>query len=203
MLCGEKVPLDRSEVTERFEKEMLLALGDRPQVFLWLKRTSRYFPTIERELAEKGLPDDLKYLAIAESALRVHSGSPKGALGVWQLIPQTARNYGLSVNDQIDERRNFHLSTPAALAYLKDLYNQFGSWSLSLAAYNMGEEGLKAELLEQGIVDYYRLYLPLETQRFLFRILVIKLIVGQLRDPFRDLSADCSHGRLVVSCGVS
>jgi hypothetical protein len=177
LLCGETVPLDDSQVLEPFEKEMLLSLGNRPQVILWLKRTTRYFPYIEQVLKEQGLPDDIKYLAVAESALRLHAGSRKGAMGVWQLMPQTARKYGLTVNDRFDDRRNIFLSTPAAVAYLKDLYNRFGTWTLALAAYNMGEEGLEAEILEQGIRDYYRLYLPLETQRFIFRILAIKRIV--------------------------
>jgi hypothetical protein len=146
-------------------------------VILWLKRTTRYFPTIEKVLSQNGLPDDIKYLAIAESALRMHAGSPKGAMGFWQLMPQTARKYGLLVNADFDERRNIYLSTPAAVNYLKDLFARFGSWSLCLAAYNMGEEGLEAEILEQGVSNFYRLYLPLETQRFVLRILAIKQIV--------------------------
>ena len=177
LLCGERVPVDEPQVMERFEKEMLVALGNRPQVILWLKRTTRYFPYIEQMLRENGLPDDLKYLAIAESALRMHAGSSKGAMGVWQLMPQTARKYGLVVDLNFDERRNLYLSTPAVVTYLNALYERFGSWSLSLAAYNMGEEGLEAEILEQGVTDYYKLYLPLETQRFVFRILAIKRIV--------------------------
>jgi hypothetical protein len=177
VLCGERVPVDDAQATERFEKEMLVAMGNRPQVILWLKRTTRYFPYIEQMLRDNGLPDDLKYLAIAESALRMHAGSSKGAMGVWQLMPQTARKYGLVVDVNFDERRNLYLSTPAVVTYLKALYERFGSWSLSLAAYNMGEEGLEAEILEQGVTDYYRLYLPLETQRFVFRILAIKRLV--------------------------
>ncbi|BBO87332.1 lytic transglycosylase domain-containing protein [Desulfosarcina ovata] len=177
MLCGEPVPVEDPQVVERYEKEKLLSVGDRAQVILWLKRTGRYFPHIETVLKEKGLPDDIKYLAIVESALRVHAGSSKGAMGVWQLMPQTARKYGLTVNSRFDERRNFYRSTEAALDYLKALYERFGSWSLSLAAYNMGEEGLEAQILEQGTSDYYRLYLPLETQRFVFRLLAIKHIV--------------------------
>ena len=190
MICGETVPVDDPRVVERFEKEMLVSLGNRPQVILWLKRTTRYFPTIERMLKEKGLPDDLKYLAIAESALRMHAGSRKGAMGVWQLMPQTARKYGLMVNNNVDERRNLFLSTPAALVYLNDLHDRFGSWSLSLAAYNMGEEGLEAEILEQGVSDYYRLYLPLETQRFLFRILSIKRIIEAPQQHGFTISSD-------------
>ncbi len=175
-LCGETVPLDDRQVVERFEKEMLVTLGNRPQVILWLKRSTRYFPFIEKMLRDEGIPDDIKYLAVAESALRLQVGSSKGAMGVWQLLPQTARKYGLVVDGRYDERRNIYLSTPAALAYLKDLYTEFGSWTLALAAYNMGEEGLEAEIMEQETRDYYRLYLYTETQRFVFRILAIKRI---------------------------
>jgi membrane-bound lytic murein transglycosylase D len=189
-LCGESVPMDDPQVRERFEKEMLISLGNRPQVILWLKRTTRYFPYIEKVLRKHGLPDDLKYLAVAESALRIHAGSPKGAMGVWQLMPQTARKYGLTVNDRFDERRNVYLSTPAAAAYLADLHEQFGSWSLAMAAYNMGEEGLEAEILEQGTNDYYRLYLPLETQLFVPRILAIKRIIEAPRKHGFFLKAD-------------
>ncbi len=188
VLCDETVPVDDPQVLERFEKEMLVSLGNRPQVILWLKRTTRYFPYIEQVLRENGLPDDLKFLAIAESALRMHAGSSKGAMGVWQLMPQTARKYGLVVDDNVDERRNLYLSTPAVVTYLKALYERFGSWSLSLAAYNMGEEGLEAEILEQGITDYYHLYLPLETQRFVLRILAIKRIVEAPKDHGFSLS---------------
>jgi hypothetical protein len=176
-LCGEAVPMDIAQVRERFDKEMLLSLWDRPQVVLWLKRAPRYFPFIEKQLKALDLPDDLKYLAVAESALRPHAGSPKGAMGFWQLMPDTARKYGLQVDSDVDERRNLYLSTPAALTYLKALHDQFDSWSLALAAYNMGEEGLEAEVLAQDTKNYYQLYLPLETQRFVFRILSIKLIL--------------------------
>lgn len=180
-LCGERVPLERSDVRERFEKEMLLSLGNRPQVLLWLKRTRRYLPFITHELKKGGLPEDLKYLAIAESSLRPHAGSARGAIGFWQLLPETARRYGLVVDEYIDQRRDLFLSTPAALSYLKALHAKFSSWSLALAAYNMGEEGLDAEILEQKTHDYYQLYLPLETQQFLLRILAVKLIVSHPR----------------------
>ncbi|GAB6907980.1 hypothetical protein JCM12296A_38190 [Desulfosarcina cetonica] len=176
-LCGEPVPVDAQDVIERYEKEMLVSLGDRAQVILWLKRSTRYFPFIEKMLRERGMPDDLKYLAVVESALRPQAGSSKGAMGIWQLMPQTARNLGLTVNGAFDERRNFYLSTPAALTYLEMLYEQFASWSLSLAAYNMGEKGLEAQILEQEAHDYYHLYLPLETQRFVLRVLAIKHIM--------------------------
>ena len=175
--CGESIPLDNPDVRERLEKELLLTLADRPQVILWLKRSPRYLPFIEKELAANGMPEDLKYVAFAESALRPHAGSPAGAIGFWQFIQTTGRKYGLSVNADLDERRSIYKSTRAAISYFKDLYNEFHSWSLAAAGYNMGEEGLKSEILLQEVNDYYRLYLPLETQRYLFRIISAKLIL--------------------------
>ncbi len=177
--CGEVVPLEDPEVRERMEKELLLSLWDRDQAILWLKRSSRYLPAIEAMLSRAGLPDDLKYIALAESALRPHVGSPKGAIGFWQFLPATGRLYGLTINDQIDQRRSLTASTKAAVTYFTELYEKFGSWSLAAAAFNMGEEGLQAEILAQGVSNYYRLYLPLETQRYLFRVLSAKLILTQ------------------------
>jgi membrane-bound lytic murein transglycosylase D len=180
--CGEGVPLENQEVLERFEKELLLSIWDRPQVLLWLKRSRRYLPYIEKMLKEKPMPEDLKYLAIAESALRPHAGSRKGAIGFWQFLADTGRKYGLIIDESIDERRNLFSSTRAAIRYFKELYQSMGSWTLAAAAYNMGEEGLTAEIMVQHTRDYYRLYLPLETQRFIFRILSVKLI---LLDPVK------------------
>jgi membrane-bound lytic murein transglycosylase D len=176
--CNEPVPLEIPHVRERFEKAMMLALNDRAQVLLWIKRAPRYFPLIEEILRTNGMPSDLKYLAVAESALRPHAGSVKGAMGFWQLMPETARKYGLRVDQYTDERRNIYLSTPAAIRCLQALHDQFSSWTLAAAAYNMGEEGLTAEILEQNTRDYYNLYLPLETQQFVFRVLAAKLILG-------------------------
>jgi hypothetical protein len=164
-------------VRERFEKELLLAAWDRPQALLWLKRSTRYLPFVKAQLNARRMPEDLRFLAVAESALRPHVGSPKGALGFWQLLPDTARRHGLVVDSRFDERRNVRFSTRAALDYLQELKERLGSWTLAAAAYNMGEEGLEAEMLEQGGADFYALYLPLETQRFIFRILAAKLIL--------------------------
>lgn len=174
--CGERVPFEIEDVRERFEKELLLSLWDRPQVILWLKRSRRYLPHIENMLKQNGLPDDLKFVAIAESALRPHAGSTKGAIGFWQFLADTGRKYGLVVNERVDERRSIFASTQAAAEFFKALYETFRSWTLAVAAYNMGEEGLMAEILEQKTNDYYRLYLPLETQRFVFRIVSVKII---------------------------
>lgn len=178
--CEEPVPIENQEVLERLEKEILLTVGDGPQVILWLKRSRRYLPHIEKMLKENNMPEDLKYMAIAESALRPHAGSRKGAIGFWQILPNTGRKYGLKIDSTIDERRNLPASTRAAIQYLKKLHGLMGSWTLAAAAYNMGEEGLAAEMMVQHTSDYYRLYLPLETQRFIFRIISAKLI---LSDP--------------------
>jgi membrane-bound lytic murein transglycosylase D len=175
--CGEKVPVEIQEVRERLEKELLLSLWDRPQVILWLKRSPRYMPLIETMLKDNNLPDDLKYIAIAESALRPHVSSKRGAKGFWQFMQETGRNYGLAINEHIDERRNVIASTQAAIRYFEELYEKFGSWTLAAAAYNMGDKGLEAEILEQETDTYYHLYLPLETQRFVFRVISAKLIL--------------------------
>lgn len=174
--CGENAPLEVQEVRERLEKELLLSLWHRSQVILYLKRSRRYLPYIEEMLRDNGMPDDLKYVVIAESALLPHVRSKKGAVGFWQFMKYTGQRYDLTINGRIDERRNVFASTQAAIKYFKDLQDTFGSWTLAAAAYNMGEEGLMAEILEQGNNDYYQLYLPLETQRYIFRILAIKMI---------------------------
>lgn len=180
--CGENVPLDRPGIRERLEKEMLLMLWDRAQVILWLKRTGRYFPYIEAALAKAGLPDDLKYVAVIESALKPHAGSNRGARGVWQFIPTTGRNYGLKIDRYVDERRNYHLATNAAIKYFQELHGEFNSWALACAAYNMGEVGLAKRIKQQEVHDYYKLDLPTETERYVLRAVVAKML---LSDPAR------------------
>jgi len=176
--CDERVPMEIQEIKERLEKELLLSLWDRPQVILWLKRSTRYLPHIEKTLKQSNMPEDLKYVAIAESAFRPHACSKAGAMGFWQFMRDTGRRYGLTVNEYIDERRSLFASTRAAIRYLKDLHGKMGSWTLAAAAYNMGEGGAKAEILEQETDNFYDLYLPIETQRFIFRIISIKLILS-------------------------
>jgi membrane-bound lytic murein transglycosylase D len=174
--CGEQIPLDSDEVQERLEKELLLILWNRPQIILWLKRAVRYFPYIEKTLAQNNMPEDLKYIAVVESALLFHAGSSKGAVGYWQFIKSTGRHYGLVIDRNIDERRNFFASTEAAVSYLKELHDLFGSWTLAAAAYNLGEDRLQNEKTSQKVDSYYDFYLPLETQRYIFKIIAVKLI---------------------------
>jgi len=175
--CNEPVPLNEADIKERLEREMLLSLDNNDDVILWLKRANRFFPYIEKVLKEKSLPEDLKYVAIAESALKSHATSNKAAVGYWQFIESTGIKYGMKISNDIDERRNLINSTEAAANYLKNLYDLFGSWTLAAAAYNMGEEGLKTELLMQKVNNYYQLYLNQETSRYVFRILAAKIIM--------------------------
>jgi len=176
--CNEPVPLTDPDVRERLERELLVSLDNSDDIILWLKRANRYFPEIERALSANHLPDDLKYITIAESSLRPLAFSNKGAVGYWQFMEGTGIKYNLEVNSDIDERRNVDKATQAAIKYLKDLYTLFGSWTLAAAAYNMGEDGLKSEILVQKVSRYYKLYLNQETQRYLFRILAAKIIMS-------------------------
>lgn len=176
--CAEPVPVENPDVRERLEREFLISLDNTDSIILWLKRANRYFPHIEKVFKAHGLPDDLKYIAIAESALLTHAASGKGAVGYWQFIESTGAKYGLTINSHIDERRNIFTATEAAARYLKELYTLFGSWTLAAAAYNMGEDGLRGEMLVQKVNDYYKLHLYPETQRYIFRILAAKIIMS-------------------------
>jgi membrane-bound lytic murein transglycosylase D len=203
--CGEPVDLEEQEIRERLEKELLLTLWNRPQVILWIKRSARYFPLIESLLKKQHLPDDLKYIAIAESALRPHVGSPKKAIGFWQFMAATGRKYDLKIDAEKDERRNIFKSTQAAIMYFKDLYDLFGSWTLAAAAYNMGEEGLEAEILAQKTNHYFRLYLPLETQRYVFRVISAKIILENPEEygfhlKQEDLYPPLRFERITIEC---
>jgi len=176
-LCGEPVPLDNRYVAEALDRELVIAAWDHAQVIMWLKRAGRYFPYIEKQLAARGMPEDLKYLAVAESALIDYIRSKAGATGTWQFMSYTAKKNGLRHHGKIDERRNFELSTNAALTHLQDLKNTFGRWNLAMAAYNCGEACVEKAISQQRVSDYYRLNLPRETERYVFRILAAKIIM--------------------------
>jgi len=135
-LCHEPIPLENRKTLDMLDREFTIAVWDRAQVFLWLKRAGRYFPYIDEKVAEAGLPEDLKYVAVAESALITDIKSSRRALGLWQFVSRTARRYGLQRNRLIDERLDFERSTEAAMRYLKRLHSEFGNWTLAIAAYN-------------------------------------------------------------------
>ncbi|MCJ7773980.1 MAG: transglycosylase SLT domain-containing protein, partial [Desulfobacterales bacterium] len=172
------------------EKELLLTIWDRPQVILWIKRSNRYMPYIEKMLKQNNMPVDLKYVPIIESALRPHAESTKGAMGHWQFIKSTGKRYGLTIDSHVDDRRNIFKSTEAAIRYFKALHEIVGSWTLAAAAYNMGENRLEKEIEIQETRNYYYLYIPLETQRYVFRILSAKMILSDPKKYGFDLKED-------------
>ncbi|WP_116124504.1 lytic transglycosylase domain-containing protein [Lewinella sp. IMCC34183] len=176
--AGEPLPLDNFDVRERLDLELMRNAYFHRNTLLLLKRRARYFPTIERVLREEGLPDDLKYLAAAESTLD-EAVSPAGAKGVWQLMAPTGRAFGLTINDQVDERYDLEKATRAAAAYLKDYYAQFGDWKKVAAAYNMGGPNLKKWLERQQAEELYDLDINNETMQYLFRIVAIKYIMEE------------------------
>ena len=173
--AGEVVPLYKHYVLERLDRELLVNNFWHSNSILVLKRAPKYFPIIEPILQENGIPDDFKYLAVIESGL-TNVTSPAGAEGFWQFMPQTARDYGLEVNGDIDERLNLIKSTESAAAYLMDAYAEFGNWTLAAAAYNAGVQRIKTSLEKQQTNSYYDLFLNEETSRYMYRMLATKLI---------------------------
>ena len=178
-LCGEYFPLEDSNVRENMDREFVVALSNEAQVLLWMKRAKRYFPSIEKRLKEMGLPDDLKYVTITESGLRPEAVSTSGAGGIWQFIPSTGEKYGMRKNRSIDERFDFFKATEGALTYLKNLNEEFNSWTLSMAAYNAGENRVRKEIDLQKTRNYFFLELPLETKRYVYKIAAAKIILSE------------------------
>lgn len=173
--AGQRVPLTDFDVAERYDRELLTNVYWQSQTLLLLKRANRFFPTIERILKEQNIPDDFKYVALAESGLQ-NVVSPAGAAGFWQFLDKTGKRYGLEITEQVDERYHLEKATYAACKYFKEAYQQFNDWSLVAASYNMGIEGVKRQVINQGIKNYYDLYLNTETARYLFRIISLKNI---------------------------
>jgi membrane-bound lytic murein transglycosylase D len=180
-LCGEYFPLENRNVWESLDREFLLALSNEAQVLLWMKRARRYFPFIEKRLKEMGLPDDLKYVTITESSLRPEAVSSSGAAGIWQFMPSTGEKYGMRKDRSVDERFDFFKATESALSYLGSLYEEFNSWTLSMAAYNVGENRVRKEIDLQKSTNYFYLDLPLETERYVYKIAVAKIILSDPR----------------------
>lgn len=177
--AGEKLPnLDNNYfIKERFDKEFLNTSYNLYQFFLYVKRLPLYMWYIENKLDEYGIPKDFKYLPIAESALRNDVVSEAWAAWIWQFMPETAREYWLIVNNEIDERYNFEKSTDSAVKYLNYLYSIFKNRTLVAASYNRWQNGIKTALAEQKVDNYYDLYLNEETSRYVFRILSIKYVI--------------------------
>ncbi len=175
--AGESAPLNIYDVRERFDRELLVNANLHSSTILIIKRANRAFPIIEPILAKYGVPDDFKYLAVIESALAPSAVSSSGAKGVWQFMPDTAKEKGMEVNDMVDERYHLEKSTEAACTYLLAAKAKFGTWTLAAASYNGGMNGVNKKIEEQKVNDYYDLLLTDETSRYVFRILALKEIM--------------------------
>lgn len=173
--CGEKVPLDDPMVRESLDRELTAICYQHSTTLLCLKRARRYFPVIEKILKEDTVPEDIKYLCVAESSLS-NAVSPAKAVGFWQFLEATAKSYGLTINDDVDERYDLGKSTHAACKYLKKGKKSLGKWSLAAAGYNMGDGGVRKNVNNQSQDEYWNLYLNSETARYVYRILAYKLL---------------------------
>lgn len=173
--AGERVPLNDSEVRERFDRELHVNTYWHSQTILFLKRANRWFPIIEPILKEHGVPEDFKYLALIESGL-MNVVSPAGAAGFWQILETTGRELGLEIRAEVDERYHVEKSTIAACKFLLESYKLYNNWTMAAASYNMGRAGLNRQVANQRVNNYYDLWLNEETSRYVFRILAIKTI---------------------------
>jgi len=173
--AGESVPIAIPDVRERLEREIYVNAYWESNMLLLMKRSSKFLPQIEQWLQENNVPDDFKYLAMAESGL-MNVASPAGARGFWQFMPATAKEFGLEVSNDVDERYHFEKATKAAISYLKKAHVKFGDWTAVAASYNMGQTGFAKRQEEQLNRNYYELYLNDETSRYMFRILAFKVI---------------------------
>ncbi len=189
-LCGHEIPVKNPAIREMLEREFYLSLGYRAAPVLWVKRAGKYFPYIEAELEERDLPDDLKYIAVAESDLKLEITSPAGAEGMWQFMRRTATNWNLRVDGYFDERRDFKRSTRVALNYLEHLHERFDDWLLAMVAYNGGPSRVASELEAQKVDNFFDLNLPRETERYIFRIAAIKIIMSNPGRYGLDLAED-------------
>ncbi|MDA3821556.1 MAG: lytic transglycosylase domain-containing protein [Bacteroidales bacterium] len=172
----ENVPLQFFDVKEALDRELLSNVFFHSQTIRLIKMANRYFPQIEPILKEQGVPDDFKYLAIAESGL-ANAVSPAGAVGFWQIRKGTGTDYGLEINAQVDERYHLEKSTIVACMYLKESFEKYGNWTLAAASYNVGRRGVDRQVTKQKEDEYYNLLLNEETARYVFRILAYKLII--------------------------
>lgn len=206
--AGEAVPLQRWEVKERLDRELLINSYSTANILYLLKLSNRYFPIIAERLKTAGVPDDFKYLCIAESNLQSGAKSSVGAVGFWQFMGGTAPGYGLQANEQVDERMDLVKSTDAACQYLKAAYAKFGSWTAAAASYNCGMGGYNGQAGFQQTMNYYDLHLPEETNRYIFRILAFKHILENAEEigykvPATELYQEVPSRSVTVTTSIS
>lgn len=175
--AGEKAPIDRWDIKEKFDKEFLNNYYSQGNILYLIKLANRNFPIISERLRINGVPDDFKYLCIAESNMQHWAVSKSGAVGYWQFMDGTASGYGLETNGQVDERQSLEKATDAACKYLRQAYAKFGNWTAAAASYNCGMGGYARQAAFQETNNYYDLHLPEETNKYVLRILTFKYLV--------------------------
>jgi hypothetical protein len=178
--AGEAVPLNRRDVREALDRELIANYYGHTGTLYALKLSSRWFPVIEPKLKAAGIPDDFKYLCIAESHLQ-NQTSKAGAVGFWQFMPGTAPQYGLEVSNDVDERYDVAKATDAACQYFRQAYQKFGNWTAAAASYNCGMGGYNGFATAQQQSSFYNILFLEETNRYIFRILALKHIIGNAR----------------------
>lgn len=176
--AGEELPLQNFDTHESLDRELNATAYRHGSTILTMKRAGRYFPEIEKILKENGIPDDFKYLACAESDLS-NVVSPSGATGFWQIMENTGKEFGMTINKEVDDRYNLQQSTLFACRYFKTAYERYGSWTMAAASYNNGFSGLDEQVDMQKETNYYNLLLNDETARYLFRIAALKLVMSE------------------------
>lgn len=177
VFAGETIPIGNFDVRESLDRELLVNSYFQSQTIMYLKKSRRYFNLIEPILKKNNIPDDFKYLSLAESGFQEKITSPAGAAGLWQLMKKAAIENGLEVSSEVDERYNMEKSTEAACKYLNNAYRQYGNWISVAASYNAGISGIKRQTELQDSKNYFDLLLNDETARYVYRILALKLIL--------------------------
>ncbi|MBR5087029.1 MAG: transglycosylase SLT domain-containing protein [Muribaculaceae bacterium] len=178
--CGEKMDFDRVDMAERLDRELTNTIYNYSNTSLIIKRANRYFPLLEKLLKANNIPVDMLYLAVAESSLGVNSVSPAGAVGLWQFMPSTGKEYGLEINDEVDERYDIEKETVAACKFLRKAYSEYHNWATVCTSFNAGMGGISKNLAEQLEENSLDLKLNSETSRYVFRIIAYKIF---LQDP--------------------
>jgi membrane-bound lytic murein transglycosylase D len=199
--AGEAVPQNDFSIKENLDKEFSSHASKSSSAFALFKRTALWFPAIEAVLKRNNIPDDIKYIALAESNL-TNSQSSQGAAGFWQFVPGTAASYGLEINEEVDERYSIEKSTEAACKFFKDAYKQFGSWTIAAAAYNLGMGGIESQLKKQKSKNYYDLMLNKETARYMYRILALKTLIESYAKRKLPYASKAFYGVPLVSFKV-
>jgi hypothetical protein len=205
--AGEQVPLEYFDVYESLDMELIINTYRHSSTILYIKRANRYFPIIEPILKEHGIPDDFKYLCVAESGLD-QAISPASATGFWQFMKTTGREYNLEINNYIDERYNIIKSTEKACDYLNKAHAKFGNWTLAAVSYNMGMAGVERKLKHQMVDNYWDLYLTPEPARYIYRIIALKIVMSSpelygFNIPKNNLYPEIAFKEVIVDTSIN